>query len=69
MISLARGFAALAAATAIIYTTLGPHGVAWDRPLAWCGLAALGLGWTAMWSGRGGTPHPLRVPAGDTPRD
>ena len=54
MISIARLFAALAAAGAIIYASLGPGGLAWHEPLAWIGLASLGLGLSAMWAPRRG---------------
>lgn len=44
MLIVLKAASALAAVIAITYAALGPHGLAWDRPLVSIGLAAIGLG-------------------------
>ena len=44
MLSILKLAAAIGAAGIIIMATLTPDGLAWNQPLAWIGIAAIGLG-------------------------
>lgn len=44
MLNILKLVAVLAAVGIIILATLTPDGLAWNQPLAWIGIAAIGLG-------------------------